>query len=114
MAIAHIRTLACVAIVLVTVLGRVVDEGSRLPIVGVRVHAEGPTKATATTDRLGNFTINNLKPGSYVLTTEASNVPAQVFLVNVAANKPPQFHAFRVCSDDDEHCGPPGFGGGHP
>ena len=111
---AHFRALACVAIVLVTVLGRVVDEGSRLPMVGVRVHADGPTRATVTTDKQGKFTISNLKPGSYVVTTEASHVPSHVFLVNVRAGSIPQFHSFRVCSDDDEHCGPPDFGGGHP
>src|ERR1700747_1709662 len=108
MAIAHIRTLAsgqatlralaCVTIVLVTVLGRVVDEGSRLPLVGVRVHAEGPTKATVTTDKQGNFSISNAKPGTYVITTESSKVPSQVFLVNVQPGTIPQFHSLRVCS----------------
>ena len=114
MAIAHIRTLACAAFVLATVMGRVVDEGSRLPLVGVRVHAEGPTRADAVTDKQGNFAFNKLKPGNYVVTTESSKVPAQVFLVNVHEGGIPQAHFLRVCSDDDEHCGPPALGGGHP
>lgn len=124
MAIAHIRTLVCrraalralasMTIMLATVMGRVVDEGSRLPLGGVRVHADGPTRADAVTDKQGNFSLNKLKPGKYVVTTESPNVPAQVFLVNVHEGGIPQAHFLRVCSNDDEHCGPPTLGGGHP
>lgn len=111
MAIAHIRTLACVALVFTTVLGRVVDEGSRLPLSGVRVHAEGATRADTTTDRQGNFRIKDLKPGAYVVTAQSPTVPAQVFFVKVDGTT--AVHLLRVC-EEDEHCGPPSFGGGHP
>ena len=114
MAIAHSRTVVCVAFVLVTVMGRVIDEGSRLPLVGVRVHAEGPSHADTVTDRQGNFAFSKLKPGAYVVSTESSKVRSQLFLVNVREGGIPQAHFFRVCSDDDEHCGPPAPGGGHP
>lgn len=114
MAIAHIRTFACVALVLATVMGRVVDEGSRQPLVGVRVHVEGPTSKTVTTDKQGNFAVNGLKPGDYVVTAESAKVPSQVFLVNVKDGGMPQAHFLRVCSIEDENCGPPSIGGGHP
>jgi hypothetical protein len=112
MAIAHIRALGCVALVFLTVVGRVIDETSRLPLGGVRVHAEGATRADTTTDRQGNFRIKDLKPGPYVVTTQSGNVPSQVFFVKVDGSA--TMHLLRVC-EEDEACGPPKFGGGgHP
>ena len=112
MAVAHARTLASLALVLATVFGRVVDEGHLRPLPGVRVHAEGPTPADTTTDRQGKFSFNGLAPGSYVVTAQSTRVPAQIFVVQATTR--PAMHLLRVCTVEDDNCGPPPGGGGHP
>jgi len=50
-----------------SISGQVIEGGSGLPLLGVRVVADGPTMAKTLTDTHGNFTLENLLPGSYEL-----------------------------------------------
>ncbi|SRR5579872_506587 len=49
------------------ITGQVIEGGSGLPLLGVAVVADGPTMAKTLTDNHGNFTLDNLLPGSYEL-----------------------------------------------
>ena len=48
------------------VTGMVVDKEGKNPVPGVTIKVKGYNKATAT-DAAGNFILNNLKPGRYIL-----------------------------------------------
>ena len=107
MRIAHIRTFACLALVLATFAGRVIDEGNSRALDGVRVRAEGPTTVETTTDRSGRFTLPNLKPGAYTVTTQSDTVPTQEFHVTLNGSRT-TIVEMKVCSTRfDAHCGPP-------
>lgn len=107
MAIAHIRTFACLALVFATFAGRVIDEGNSRALDGVHVRADGPTSVDTTTDKAGRFTINNMKPGAYTVTAQSETVPLQEFHVTLAGNRTTVIE-LKVCSTTfDAHCGPP-------
>ena len=107
MAIAHIRTLACFALVVSTFAGRLIDEGNSRALDGVRIHAEGVQSADTVTDKSGRFTLSNLKPGSYTVTAQSETVPVQEFHVTLPANRT-TIMDMKVCSTQyDAHCGPP-------
>ena len=106
----HVRAIATLALVLAAFSGRVIDEGNSRALDGVRVHADGPTTAEATTDRAGRFTMTNLKPGPYTITTESDDVPLQEFHVTLVNNRASALD-MKVCSlRFDAHCGPPARG----
>src|SRR5579872_5254276 len=50
-----------------SIAGKVLESGSGLPLLGVTVSAVGPTNSTTHTDAQGNFTLDGLMPGRYLL-----------------------------------------------
>ncbi len=103
------KTLATLALALVTFWGTLLDQTTNQPLTAVRVNATGPSTARASTDSRGKFTLGNLKPGHYTITVQSKDVPLQRFEYKITKGTT---QTIKACSTTlDYHCGSPGGGG---
>ena len=72
----HRYALVSVA-VLAMLFGRVTDRTTGQPLSGVHVSVTGPSRAAAVTDSQGRYRASGLRPGTYHLTFQSHDVPAQ-------------------------------------
>ena len=99
------KTLAMLALALVTFSGTLLDRTTNQPLTGVRINAGGPSRAGASTDSRGKFRLSNLKPGHYTITVQSKDVPEQSFdfTINRSTSK-----TIKACSTTlDYRCGAP-------
>jgi len=112
MSIVYTRTIAALALVITTFSGQLVDQTTGQPLVKVHVRAVGPSRADATSDAQGRFTISHLRPGNYRIVVQSNDVPQQSFRVTLSANRVTAL-TMKACSTTlDYHCAAPDDGGG--
>jgi Carboxypeptidase regulatory-like domain len=108
---AYIRTIASLALALVTFSGTLLDQTTGQPLSRVSVHAQGPSQADATTDAHGRFHLTALRPGTYTISVQSSDVPQQTFRFTLPAEHSVA-RTIKACSTTlDYHCGTPGGAG---
>jgi len=109
----HSRTMLTFALVLATLAGRLSDRTTGQPLPDVSVSLS-PGHHSVKTDAGGRFTIAGLKAGTYTLTFESNDVPAQTDVVKLRSGQR-RVLTVTVCTTSlDYRCDPGGSaeGGG--
>jgi hypothetical protein len=108
------RFLACLAFLLATISGRLLDNTTGQPLAKVQVLLRGPHAAATRSDAEGRFTFRNLPAGTYTIVVQSRDVPRQTHAVQVRAGAAATID-LHVCSTTlDYQCGggSPGAGNG--
>jgi predicted RNA methylase len=112
MSMRYTSTFVALALAFATLSGHVVDLTTGQSMPGVTVQMQGPTTATATSDKTGHVAFKSLKPGDYTIQIQSNDVPAQQFKLTLKSGQTTVID-LKVCSTTlDYHCGTPGGGGG--
>ncbi len=107
----RIKALASFVLAFATFSGTLVDRTTGQPLTHVHVYVAGPSAEDDITDAHGQFTLKNLKPGSYTVTVESNDVPQQTFKVTLSHRI--TVLTIKACSTTlDYHCAAPGSGPG--